>query len=506
MDLHRRPDDLTLVGWLAAPVSIGAALALAGGYWDDAWHTERGRDDFLIGPHVAIYGGVALAGAALAVWGARAARRVGLGAASRHAPVALALASAALTLASGPIDNAWHIAFGRDAVIWSAPHALGIVGMAGMAAAVLIEVSASDRRWAGFAQPIAGALLLTALVFFVVEYETDVPQFDPVWYLPVLATVSALALAIVRLLGDGPWASTAAAAVHLLLIAGVTLVMLALGFDAPQLPLLVMPAAVLDLLTRRGKSILLVAVSYVAALFAVYVPVLDAVGQGVYVDAADVLLGAPMAVAAVAVVLAAVRPAAPLGRARARALGAALTLAVLSLPSSTYAHDPGQGEGAGSATLNAKVDGSHVRLEARLLRPDCREFRIAAIVARRAGETLRAPMEGRRCRFSGALRLGERGRWFVYAEFERRGETVESWLPIKTDGGSRRFHEARRYAYVAEDRGTTASQALAAAGLYAVIVAFMAWTARLARRAGRVTRPSHRPRTATIGRPTSYTL
>lgn len=476
---------MSLSGWVAAAILVGSLLALGGGYWDDAWHTERGRDALLIAPHVAVYGGVAVAGAALALWGALEARRIGARAALGHAPIALALGSVALTLASGPIDNAWHLAFGRDAVIWSAPHALGIVGMAGMAAAVLIEVTGSRVRWARVAASIAGALLLTALGFFVVEYDTDVPQFDPVWYLPVLATASALALSVVRLLGRRPWCGTAAATVHFLLISGVTVFLIALGFPAPQLPLLVVPAAVLDLLSRRGTSVPALATLYVATLYVVYVPVLNAVGSGVFLEATDALLGAPVAIGGVALVLAALRPGASPERTASRTLAAGLILGALLTPMPADAHDPGQGNDAGSATLDAKVNRGRVRLDARLLRPDCGTFGGAAIVARRAGETLRASMDGGNCRFSGELRLEERGRWFLYAEFHRRAGTVESWLPVKVEGGSRRFSVARRYAYFREDGGATLPQALAAVALYGVIIGFGAWLIVLVRRTAR---------------------
>lgn len=75
----------------------------------------------------AIYAGIAMAGGSVDALGAADCTH-GTAAIWRHKPLALALAllSVAVTLASGPIDNAWHIAFGRDSVIWSAPHILGI--------------------------------------------------------------------------------------------------------------------------------------------------------------------------------------------------------------------------------------------------------------------------------------------------------------------------------------------------------------------------------------------
>ncbi|MFX4975024.1 hypothetical protein ABTB64_19535, partial [Acinetobacter baumannii] len=88
---------------------------------------------------------------------------------------------------SAPVDNFWHVAFGRDAVIWSPPHVLGIIGTAGLAAAILLELARSPQPWARPLRWVAAALLLAAFSFLVVEYDTDVPQFPAVWYLPVLA-------------------------------------------------------------------------------------------------------------------------------------------------------------------------------------------------------------------------------------------------------------------------------------------------------------------------------
>src|SRR5919108_2598444 len=116
--------------WLFPPFILGATLALGGAYWDDATHTEKGRDSFLIPPHIALYAGVTLAGAALVAWALLFARRNGMRAILGQKALLLALLSVAVTLGAGPVDNAWHLAFGRDAVLWSPPHVLGAIGSA----------------------------------------------------------------------------------------------------------------------------------------------------------------------------------------------------------------------------------------------------------------------------------------------------------------------------------------------------------------------------------------
>jgi hypothetical protein len=467
---------------LLVPILLGAVLALAGGYWDDAWHTERGRDQFLSAPHLAIYGGVSLAGGALGLWLAVVIRSQGLHAVRSQRSLLLALIGVAATLASAPIDNAWHVAFGRDAVIWSPPHALGIVGTATLGVAVLLELASGERAWARYLQPVAGAFVLAAFNFLVVEYETDVPQFDPMWYLPVLAAFSALALGVVRLLSEAPWAATAAAALQLVFTALVGLFLLALGYDAPKLPLLIGPALVLDICWRAALPWPLRAPLFVAILYLLYVPTLNSLGSGVTLELEDVLLGLPLALAATELVLAALfaRRLGPSGRLASVPTGALSVGALLALAAPALAHDPGQGEDAGAMRLHAEARGHRVTLSA-APRSACARFHSGEVVARRAGETLRAPMDRDGCRFRGQLRVSDEGRWFVYAELNRAGETVESWLPLEVGSGPEHVSDPDRYAYIAERPGDGVLRILAGIVLYALMVGLLAAIVALVR-------------------------
>src|SRR5436190_17105469 len=267
--------------WLVPLFLLGATAAIAGGYWDDAWHTERGRDSFLIAPHIAIYGGVMVAGVALELWAFLFIRDNGFRALAGQRRLLLALIGVAVTIVAAPIDNSWHAAFGRDAVLWSPPHVLGIVGPAAMATAVLVDLARRDEPWARLLRPVVGGLIVAAFMFLVVEYDTDVPQFSPVWYLPVLALASSLAFSLVRLATREPFAATGAAAVQLLFVVAVSLFLKTEGFGAPKLPLLVVPALALDLTDERGLGVVRQSLAYTAALFAVYVPTLDLLGHGV---------------------------------------------------------------------------------------------------------------------------------------------------------------------------------------------------------------------------------
>lgn len=476
--------------WLLGPLLAAATAALAGGYWDDAWHTERGRDSFFIAPHIAIYGGISLAGAALSCWVLLAIRAQGVKATLRHRPLALALIAVGLTFASGPIDNAWHLAFGRDAVIWSPPHTLGIVGTAGLGVALLVELFGTRANWARWARPVAGAFVLAALTFLVVEYETDVPQFDAVWYLPVLGLTSALALAITRRVTLRPWAASEGALVHLAFVGAVSLLLFVLGFDTPKLPLLVAPALVLDVCARRGLPLAWQAPGYSFALFGLYVPTVNWLGQGVQLNGADVLVAFPLTVVAVAVVLAAAigerGPSVPGRLATTVVIGGG---ALLIFPAGVLAHDPGQGADAGTVALTARTLGREIVVTAAPTPAVCTRLGQGRLVARRGGVTKRVPMRRFGCRYRGRLSVPQRGRWFVYAELKRSKVTVESWVPVKV-GDDQMVSDPERYAYVADATTGGLAKTVIGGALYLLMLATLAAMIVLVRRASGAIKPS----------------
>ena len=469
-------------------IFVAALVALAGGFWDDAWHTERGRDDFFIAPHLAIYGGVAVVGGALSAWILLLAHHQGLRPTLRQGPVALAVLSVAVTLVSAPIDNAWHEAFGRDSVIWSPPHLLGIAGTLALGAAVLVELGSREERWARRAAVAAGALVLAAAGFATVEYDTDVPQFAMAFYLPVLASASAFALVLVRTALTTRWAATAAALGYTAFVALVSLFLLAAGFDAPALPLVFAAAPVVDVAWRRGLRAPVVAALYVTALHVAYVPARNALGDGVRFDAADVMVSVVLSFAAVLAVFALARmrgAAAVRGSVSTVAAGSAALVLLVAGASPAWGHDPGQGEPAGNLALRVETHGHRTELRAVLPPRLCATTRGGRVVARRAGTTIAAPLQRQGCRASGVVELRQRGRWFIYAELTG-ARTVESWLPIKVSSGhARAVADRSRYAYVASRRSHGAVQVVAGALLYAVMLALLGTTFWLVRRSAR---------------------
>ncbi|MBA2764817.1 MAG: hypothetical protein H0U42_09075 [Thermoleophilaceae bacterium] len=475
------PRSEAMPRWLIAVAFLGAASALLGGFWDDSWHTERGRDSFFIAPHIAIYAGVSSVGAALGLWVLRVAHRDGVGAALRNPLLVLASVSVAVTLASAPIDNFWHEAFGRDAVAWSPPHMLGIVGMLGLSAALLAMLA--DRPVLG---PAAGALVFAAATFSVFEYDTDVPQFDAVWYLPVLCFGAALAAVLVQLTGSRRWSVGAAAIGHLTFLAGASLFLFVIGFPPIALPLLVFPALALDFARHRDWGVAIQTAIFVGVLYAAYVPVRNFLGDGVFIDSLDVALGLPLALVVVGGVFyfAADRS----GRhrrgrgARTPAAGACLLVALIIAPVAS-AHDPGQGDPAGTMRLTLTTRAGVVQLAGAWNSPACAQPERGELIARRGGQELRAPLRVRSCAFEGRVALPDRGRWFVYAELQTGGRVVESWLPVAVTAQPKRVSDSARYAYEPPSaRPTALTKYLTGAALYGAMATLLLATIAVLRR------------------------
>lgn len=156
---------------------LGGLLALYGTYWDEAWHTDVGRDSTLSPPHVVLYVGTAVVLGGIGWWAWQVYTRDGLVGLWRDRPVRLALLGAAVAAASAPIDVAWHALFGRDAVLWSPPHMLGVTGFIAVAAGILTALRSTVIRRRRLVVTGAASLLLAVCLVPVVEYEGDAPQF-----------------------------------------------------------------------------------------------------------------------------------------------------------------------------------------------------------------------------------------------------------------------------------------------------------------------------------------
>lgn len=457
-------------------------MALFATYWDDSWHTDRGRDATLAPPHVALYVGVAVMAGAVVVWwwhaGSRVGRRVALG----SDPLLARAASGVMAMiVSAPLDDLWHRLYGRDAILWSPPHLLAVAATTLVAAALVAAVARIETASGPWLRPAAGALLLGALVVPVMEYESDVPQLAVGLYLPVLCAGVLVATGVIRRVDPSPWAVTRAAIAYSGLRAGIVVVLAAIGSSTPIISPVLVLAVVIDLMIQWHRSPwwLILAVPVVA--HGVYVLWLPTVPNGVAIatSAVPASLVGSIAASGLAVVLAWdwIDGRRWISVASVGLVGAAL--AVGGWPGRpAAAHDPGQGEVVAGASVSGIVEGQRVRLEIQL--EDCADLTPRRTVARRAGETeigaLRATDAP--CRFEGRVETPADGRWFVYAELEDGGgRTLETWIPVSSGGASR--HDHRRDLYRVRAPSTGSGQSVAGAALLLSAAALFTAAARV---------------------------
>jgi hypothetical protein len=64
---HQTAPGASVAGLLAVVVVAGSA-GLFATFWDDAWHTDLGRDQATIPPHLLLYASMATIGAVVAAW------------------------------------------------------------------------------------------------------------------------------------------------------------------------------------------------------------------------------------------------------------------------------------------------------------------------------------------------------------------------------------------------------------------------------------------------------
>ena len=144
--------------------------------------------------------------------------------------------------------------FGRDAVLFSPPHILGIFGPLALVASALLEVSrfpGLSRRWL---TPFGSAAVLALLLVMAFEYDADVPQFSVFWYLPILVVASTFAFALSHSVSRDEWIATKAALLYTALMVGVFIFLSVLGLSKPIIPAVIIPALVFDLAVRRRLS------------------------------------------------------------------------------------------------------------------------------------------------------------------------------------------------------------------------------------------------------------
>jgi hypothetical protein len=454
-----------------ALIAVGGVAAMLGLFWDDAWHTDVGRDDIWSPPHLLLYAGVALLLLVIADW---ARRRRGLEGrvVLRDPTVVLPLFGAAVTLGAAPVDEAWHQLFGRDAVVWSPPHMVAVAGMTAFAAGLLLATrrgTASGSRWA---TAVIGAFLIAAAGTAVMEYEADVPQFAVVWYLPVLMVGLVLSFALIRRAVGPGWSVPAAGAVHMGLRTAIVGFLAVLGHSVPTVMPTLVPALAFELALRRGWSRGRLAAAVTAATVASHVPAHLLQAPGLSFTTADVVAGAVLGWFAAWAVLSALQVGASTASPARTAARVGVPVMLLVVPSpwaapSAWAHDPGQGVEVAPAVLRSVRDGDVV--EVSLDGVGCRGWRPHRVVARRAGQERVGSLEATaRCRYAGEVVVDDPGRWFVYVEVVVSGEATEAWIPVEQGA-----HEKGTALYLVSAGEARAVQIVAGVLLYGVVLAIL---------------------------------
>lgn len=449
--------------------AIGGVSALVGTYWDDTWHTDRGRDTFLAPPHVVLYLSILAATAAVAFLGRRP-----WGPAQR-----MALIGGAAVLVSAPLDEVWHRAFGRDAVAWSPPHMFAVLAALMLATGVLAVAASVAGRSGRTAQLLAASTVIGVLQVPVFEFDSDVPQFPEWTYLPVAVAGWLLATEIVRRLLPDRRSLFAAAGVYTLIRVGIVGLLAALGHSATIVPPILMLAVLHEVAERvpLRRSLRLVGEALGATL--IWFLWQEAVGgAATAVSAAD--LPAALALAGLAAIGVSVITHRG-GWARPTVLPAGAALVVLALgvgialAPDAEAHDPGQGRSTRDATLTVeRVDAESVTVELDVRSASCGDLIAGRTAARRAGTTNVGTLEAvGSCRYRGAIDAEAEGRWFVYVELTDGDRPVELWAPL---AGGEETARVQRTLYEPPERPSSGLQAVGGVTLYAAILAMLVFT------------------------------
>lgn len=470
-------------------VVVAGGAGLASAYWDDSWHTTLGRDSALIPPHLLLYVSIISVGLVLAVWMVRMFGSTRSIPAVLRAPgflLAAAAAAAAATAAAAPADAVWHAAFGRDAVLWSPPHLLSVVATTILLAALLIGL---DQRSSRALRVALSAALLGATQISLMEYDTDVPQFSEVLYLPLLLVTSLGAAWVIIKTAGFRYAVSFAVVAYVVFRILILIVLGVPGWIAPDIPLALFGLVLLDLPRSANHWRWPLAIGAVSSF-----QVAASLTGVSSVDPASVLRSAFVPAVIVALISLAIlirRPTAHAAHILLFALGAAV-----STPSPAFAHDPGQGPSFGTATMVLSGNGSG-RIEVSVSKIETTasvDLQPDRVIARRAGQTVSGTLgsSGEAGAFSGSIQLPSPGLWFIYAEFTDGTQSLEIWLPVQHDLESTRAEQRALYEPVGTDEHKPLVEYLAGGLLLVVSAALVGWLIAAVQRSRRTVRTATR--------------
>ena len=262
---------------------FAATSTIVGVIWDISWHRSIGRDTFWTPAHLAIYLGGLLAGGAsgaLALYTTFAGSAPDKGSGVRvwgfTAPLGawVCIWGAVAMLASAPLDNWWHNAYGLDVKVLSPPHTLLALGMWAIELGALLLVLArqngavdqtAQRRYGWMVAFLGGILVQNAGILGIEQVGFANDARNALYYEFAAAAFPIMLVAVGRS-AKIAWPTTAAAAAYMA-ISLIMIWVLPLFPATPMLApvynrvthmipapfplLLVVPAAVMDLLLRR---------------------------------------------------------------------------------------------------------------------------------------------------------------------------------------------------------------------------------------------------------------
>lgn len=457
-------------GWLVVGAAVTGLMAT---YWDDGWHTEVGRDSTFIPPHLLLYGSMAVIGTVLAVWVLRVlvARR-SLSAVFATPGLALTAVAGATVAGAAPIDAAWHAEFGRDAVLWSPPHLVSVIGTVALVVGAMVGIAAPRAHAVRVGLAVA---LLGGSQLVLLEYDTDVPQFSELLYLPLLLLTGLSAAWVIRssigLRFDVTWVVGG----YLLVRAAILGALSAAGWPAPDWPLPLLGLLVLNGPARWGAARWpLAGLTMTVLQLAASASGMSSVGLGPLTAGATLVT--PVLVVAVIATTA--------WRRGAAVAGVALMVMAAPFPNAprAQAHDPGQGPEQGTAELMVVGNGNGVLLvTAEGLDGLAGGVEPVRLVARRADRVVTSDLRRGGSAdadesFTGDVVLPEPGRWFVYVELRQQGQVLEAWLPVEQNMNATTLE--RRPVYLPAGTGPRpAGEYALGAGLLGIGLMLTVWSA-----------------------------
>lgn len=456
-----------VVRWLAVTAGLSAIVAT---YWDGAWHTAIGRDSALEPPHLLLYSSLTVAAVAVGVWAlTTAVRERSIFSVLRQRALLLSLGALVGIAASGGLDVLWHDYFGRDAVLWSPPHLLSVIASLVLIVGLTASGGGENRSMAiGIG---LGAVLLATSMIPVMEYDSRVPQFTEIAYLPIVVVAALFAAWVIDFAVKGARVMAVAVSAVIAFRAVIWGVLAAAGWPSVDVPFALLGLAVLDLpVRRRVDRVVLAAVAMSAIQLVVSATGLSSV-------ALEAVIPAVVAVLAVAVV--ALLVARRIGGVRIAVVALVVLGASAQLGATpAQAHDPGQGTDRGEISMSVEWVDSRVTV---VVEPVSSTMPIEfdRIVARRAGEVVEATIEEQGAGngiVRASIELDGGDLWFVYAEFSSPEGTLESWITVEageSNSGTRPLYEPPT-APVTDPEFLGASVAL-----YLLAAALLAWAVRV---------------------------